>query len=112
MRIALSLPGVPVQFVLTGVGRLLRERAQADGATLGRVDEATRCSHDELDQDLSHTSAPAAIIATPPPRATNTPAGPPLPARTKIAIAATQTRFITPTTKSTPIRTQQQPRQY
>ena len=54
---------------------------------------------------------PTSTIAAPATRATTAPAGPIFSSRTKPVSAATQTRFITPTAKSTPISAQQQPRQ-
>ena len=56
-------------------------------------------------------SRPPAIIDTPPARETHVPSGPNFSASTNTVSAATHARFITPTTKSTSISAQQQPRQ-
>jgi carboxyl-terminal processing protease len=56
-------------------------------------------------------STPAAIIATPAMRPTRSPAGTTFSTRTITASAATQSRFMTPATKSRAISAQQHPRQ-
>ncbi len=56
--------------------------------------------------------APKTMSRTPPMRPTHWPCGATLSTRTKAAIAATHKRLITPATKSSAIRNQQQPVQY
>src|ERR1700693_4604977 len=81
----------------------------------GRADPAGLVGLGQVVSAAAHRvklNAPTRIIAAPATLPVTSPNGIVFSSRTKMAIAAIHSRFITPPTKSSPIRIQQQPTQY
>ena len=93
-----------------------RRRGSLEGRTRSSGGRTSRESDERLNVQTPHrtpatTRMPKTIMIAPATRATINPDGPIFSTRTNAVSAATHTRFMTPTTNSKHINSQQQPRQ-